>query len=70
MYLHEIVDHHKHAHDLGLCIQIILLWESEYLEVPLQYTKDLLDHIPKPCMPEIEELFVILGPDRDRSECI
>ena len=63
------MDHCEHTHNLGLCIQIILLWDGEYLEVPLHHAKNLLNHIPELCMSEIKELFVILGPEGDRWEC-
>ena len=68
MYLHEIVDHCKCAHHLGLHLEIILLGDCQNLEAPLHYTKDPLDHIPELCMPIIEEFLEILGPEGARSE--
>jgi hypothetical protein len=66
MYLHEVVNNCKHAHDLCLHLKVVLLGNYQHLEVLLHYTKDPLNYVPELCMPIIKELFVILGPDGGR----
>ena len=62
------MDHSKRAHDLCLCLKVVLLRECENFETLFHHAKDLLDHVPELCMPVIEELLVVLGPKGDRSE--